>query len=152
MDRHQQRAARTVIVMHDRAPVQPAGHAGRSAQIVQICVPWSATPGSKDLRQNGGSRATVVTNHRHAARLVFQRVSEPSADYARVTIVSVVRQGPRRSSGSGCPFTPEECSASARGHPVEHPGDAYTLTLVTGRYPRSGWPPRIRRAGRPAVP
>ena len=29
---------------------------------------------------------------------------------------------------------------------------AYTLTLVTDRYPRSGWPPRIRHAGRPAVP
>lgn len=28
---------------------------------------------------------------------------------------------------------------------------AYTLTLVTDRYPRSGWPPRIRHAGRPAV-
>ena len=60
MDGHQQRAARTVIVMHDRAPVQPAGHAGRSAQIIQICAPWSATPGSKDLRQNGGSRVTAV--------------------------------------------------------------------------------------------
>ena len=23
-------------------------------QIIQICAPWSATPGSKDLRQNGG--------------------------------------------------------------------------------------------------
>jgi hypothetical protein len=29
---------------------------------------------------------------------------------------------------------------------------AYTLTLVTDRYPRSGWPARIRHAGRPAVP
>jgi hypothetical protein len=66
-------------------------------------------------RHIGGSRATVVTSHRHATRLVFQRVSEPRADCARVTIVSVVRPGPRRSSGSGCPFTPEECSASARG-------------------------------------
>ena len=59
MDRHQQRAARTVIVMHDRAPVQPAGHAGRSAQIIQICAPRSATPGSKNLRQNGGSSGSA---------------------------------------------------------------------------------------------
>jgi Domain of unknown function (DUF4389) len=29
---------------------------------------------------------------------------------------------------------------------------AYTLALVTDRYSRSGWPPRIRHAGRPAVP
>jgi hypothetical protein len=31
--------------------------------------------------QNGGSRATGVTSGRHAARLIFQGASEPSAEY-----------------------------------------------------------------------
>jgi hypothetical protein len=30
---------------------------------------------------NGGSRATAITTNRHAARLVFQSVSKPNADY-----------------------------------------------------------------------
>jgi hypothetical protein len=29
---------------------------------------------------NGGSRARVVTSERHAARLMFQKMSEPNAD------------------------------------------------------------------------
>jgi hypothetical protein len=30
---------------------------------------------------NGGSRAAAVTSNRHPARLVFQTVNKPSADY-----------------------------------------------------------------------
>ncbi len=32
-------------------------------------------------RRTGGYRATVVTSDHHAARQVFQNVSEPSAEY-----------------------------------------------------------------------
>jgi Carbon-nitrogen hydrolase len=56
-------------------------------------------PGSATAAPNGGSRATALTSDRHAARLVFQRVSEPSADYGR---------------GSGL----ADCDAQARRSPI----------------------------------
>ena len=34
-------------------------------------------PNGKDMRQIGGYRVTAATSDRHAARLVFQSVSEP---------------------------------------------------------------------------
>ena len=54
------------------------------AQITHLCAyqDWrSLAPANV---QNGGSRATAMTSDRHTARLMFQRVSEPSADYARL--------------------------------------------------------------------
>jgi hypothetical protein len=40
-------------------------------------------PTDRDLRQIGiGSRATAVIRDRHGARLPFQSVDEPSAEYA----------------------------------------------------------------------
>jgi hypothetical protein len=36
--------------------------------------------GNPTADHNGGSRAMTVTSNRHAARLVFQKVSKPSAE------------------------------------------------------------------------
>jgi hypothetical protein len=50
-------------------------------QIGRICtIPDLARPDCASV-QIGGYRAKAVTSNRHVARLVFQGVSEPSADY-----------------------------------------------------------------------
>jgi hypothetical protein len=45
----------------------------------------------------GGSRATAATSDRHAARLVFQSMSEPSADSWRLNVVTAAWASVRRS-------------------------------------------------------
>ena len=57
------------------------------------------------------------------------------ADYARVTIVSAVRPAPRRSSGSGCPSTQRNVRLRRGVIRWNIQVTAYTLTLVTDRYP-----------------
>jgi hypothetical protein len=50
--------------------------------------------------QNGGSRATAATSDHHAARLVLQRVGEPSADSVSLNHPGEEMYATRRTSNS----------------------------------------------------
>jgi hypothetical protein len=50
----------------------------------QICTAFVLIGTKPTLVQNGGYRLTTATSNRHAARLLFQSASEPSADSARL--------------------------------------------------------------------
>ena len=56
----------------------------RAAQNDPICTPLPMNATGLTAAHNGGSRATAATSNHHAARLVFQNMSEPSADYLAV--------------------------------------------------------------------
>ena len=69
------------LIRRDRPSIQPAGHGGR-AQSTQICARGSATPGSRDPRQIGGTTRVLRGSHSHSAvpaavrRLVEHRLPE----------------------------------------------------------------------------
>jgi hypothetical protein len=54
-------------------------HFGNPTQITLFRMPVSTGSLHEKTVHNGGSRATAATSDRHAARLVFQGMSEPSA-------------------------------------------------------------------------
>lgn len=56
-----------------------------------------------ESEQLGGSRATAVTSDRHATLLDSQRVSEPSADFARIGNGSMWEPAVRNGAGSARP-------------------------------------------------
>lgn len=55
-----------------------------ATQITPICIFAGLSDLERKTVQNGGSRATAGTSVRHGARLAFQSVGEPSAEYARL--------------------------------------------------------------------
>lgn len=55
-------------------------------QIIPICAAQMVELWNGNQRRIGGSRATVATSGRYAARLAFSGMSEPIAESARVTI------------------------------------------------------------------
>lgn len=57
---------------------------GGRAQITRICTITGNMGALKSATQIGGSRATTVASDDHAARPLFQSVSEPSAEYALI--------------------------------------------------------------------
>jgi hypothetical protein len=52
-----------------------------AAQITRFGAALSSYPGDQIADHIGGSCATIATGDCHAARLAFQRVSEPNAEY-----------------------------------------------------------------------
>ena len=64
-------------------PIAASQNAG-SAQITQFSGGAVTARLLAKPDQIGGYRVTTATSNRHAARLLFQSASEPSADYARV--------------------------------------------------------------------
>jgi hypothetical protein len=76
---------------------------------------------------NGGSRVTAVTSDHHAARLAFQSMSDPSAEYERLAIVLRAWARTRRLTGSVRP----SCCASPAIPSMAPAAAAYAITVVS---------------------
>jgi hypothetical protein len=68
--------------LHKRSRADPAGPQS-GMQDGLLCTPSSGIAERSQGMQIGGSRAMAVTSGRYGARLAFQSVGEPSADYDR---------------------------------------------------------------------
>src|ERR1700757_2118701 len=98
--------------------------------------------------QSGGSRVTAVTSDRHAARLVFRRVSEPSAESERLSAAPVVRATVHRTSCYECrgfrSYTMEHRPTGGCRHqgPVRHELNVGMADIASRRVLFAGEPGR----------
>lgn len=101
-------AARPRPLRPRRGSRQTAGRA--CLQIDQICTHNECTRHNSTAAP-GGSRATIVTSDRHAARLVFQSTDEPSRFFLRSDRSLTVMRDSCRSPGSAYSETPVICAS-----------------------------------------